>query len=418
MRGSLRSELYYIFSVIFSRIPAFIILPILSEKISIESYGIYEYFLLIAALATSIGLFQFDSAFLKFADKSNEARGVLLNCLVLTSVISLISSVLIVAFLGKGKLLDSISFELLLVFIFSFTSNLYYLLLTYLRYLEKAQIYFAINLFGGCIYVLLGLLALYLMNSWYWIVLAQVGTNLILILYLSFKMELFIKPSLQWSSSLLHYTYPGLIGLLATWFASNFIRVELVQLDRLDVLGFYSASIKIAGIFLILSQAIRLSWQPYVFRNFNDSLKLKSKLDQLLFLATTGLFLLYFLAPILLKYLYPGYSIDPELLGILLLTFYINTVAQLLGFGPDVKSKLVYSSVVSFFRAIIVVFIVSSFLQHVQLIEFLFYLYVLEIFNLIVVMLVTKRLVGILPISAKSWIFLLVLIVFSFSIAL
>lgn len=231
-------------------------------------------------------------------------------------------------------------------------------------------------------------------------------------------MQLFIKPSLQWSSSLLHYTYPGLVGLLATWFASNFIRVELVQLDRLDVLGFYSASMKIAGIFLIVSQAIRLSWQPYVFQNFNDYLKLKSKLDQLLFLATTGLLLLYFFAPILLKYLYPGYSIDPELLGILLLTFYINGVAQLLGFGPDVKSKLAYSSIVSFFRAVIVVFIVSSFLQNVQLIEFLFYLYILEVLNLIVVMFVTKRLVGILPLSGKGWIFLLLLIVFSFSVAL
>ncbi len=92
-----------------------------------------------------------------------------------------------------------------------------------------------------------------------------------------------------------------------------------------------------------------------------------------MFVASFGLLFLYFFGPILLKYLYSGYSIDPELLGTpLLLTFYINGVAQLLGFGPDVKSKLDTVLRYHFFRAIVVVIIVSNILQNVRLKEFIF----------------------------------------------
>ena len=186
-----------------------------------------------------------------------------------------------------------------------------------------------------------------------------------------FKIRKYISFTVNWYYVLkfLKFSMPLVPGLLLMG-ADKLIVNYLIQ-DNLSYheLGLYSIAIRLSGALMIIHEALRLAWRPYLYELINKQEKsYKSEVASIYKLILAVLVLITY--PIILFgeeiiKIIAGteYLASNLVLGFVLLGSILRPLKLIVGIGPEITKKTYYMTVVEIFHFLYTVFMITAFIR-------------------------------------------------------
>lgn len=314
-----KSAFVYSIGTIAARISTFILIPIYTHYLAIDTYGLLSILLLAIQVIGTIIDFGLLKSLMRFVPEYNKINksGELIGSAIVLNVISGFFVALIILFFSTYMTKNTIPINnyvqiVILILVASFTQSLSLNLISYFRAQNDVKWYTILS-------VLTALLTL--IGGYYFIVIAKldlVGAIIdyivsytIIIIFTLIKLSTNHKFSYKNATffKLAKYGFPLIFARSGDLIASLFAMSFLSAFVNLQVVAVYNLANKIAIIMsLVLVLPFQLALEPYVFNNIEDK-KLKENLSRIatyLVLAfLTISYILIYLSPLLVRLLAP-----------------------------------------------------------------------------------------------------------------
>ncbi len=136
--------------------------------------------------------------------------------------------------------------------------------------------------------------------------------------------------------------------------------------DKLDLynLGLFSLASSVASIFLMFQFALRLTYRPFIFKNSQDinfinSLQSIFNVSIIIFFVAI-MFLIIFISDLYHIFIDERYFESYKIVGFLSFSFLLNILSEFMSFGPDLKNRTYYHSIVTFFEISTIILLLIS----------------------------------------------------------
>ena len=304
MKRYIKNISYYIVGFILLRSVSFVLLPVFSNTLSNEQYGVYSILFVFMAFLQFVYSYGMDASFMRFSVKyKNKLKKIYSTVFISLLITSSLFSFCIYFFASH---LSSLFFKLdygnlfKIISIILFLDSFSFRVLVMYRMEEAPSKYF----FLTCCNVVFTIVA-----NYYFVYILKMGVlgalystlfGSLIIFLLSFPYIL-RKINIQYYSisilkKLLRFGLPFLPAVLFQMIIDFSDRIILSKLMGLSAVGTYSAGYKVAGIIMLLISGFRLGWEPFF-------LKLEKHDNRFIILSKVATLLILFLIFIMFFFL-------------------------------------------------------------------------------------------------------------------
>jgi len=374
--------LYGVGSAIVKSISLFLV-PIYARVFSPADYGRIDLITTIIAFTCIISMMQLESAVSRyyFEVKNIQKRKEFLSTALWTILFCSLFWGLIVSLFSKylSLLLFNTTNYNIIIIIASLTipfHNLFAFATVLIRFQKKPILY--IFIVSIHLLVTVGLSILFvviqkigLTGVFYGQLLGFILTAAIILLYLKSFIVFSFKKSIL--TKLLRYSIPMVPAVGGVWvnsYANRFIM--LGYLSIVDI-GLYTVALKVASVFQLLSNALRMAWAPFFFETLDKNANHREIFIRVNKIVTFAIFFLItvfslFSNEIISIIAYQSYSKAGNLIGILSLSIGLNIIVQTIGMGPAIVKKTIYNTFIYFFSVMINIVFLFILVPHIGLI--------------------------------------------------
>ncbi len=264
----------YLFGEIFSKISPFLILPILSRILSVESFGVYSIFhvstffsYIFISLATTTYIS------VVFYKNKEELPDVIWSSTIVSTVIFLLSLVLM-CFVKVGGFFEFWDDIIIAILVVGYLSFFFQMKLTLDQFSKKSLTYVVYNIVRSLILVLsVYLLSLFKVSDVEWYVYAYclsyalLMPNVIIHLY---KVVTSNSSKLSFNWRVVTYSLPLIPSALSNWFKTSSDRFIIISTLGAVALGYYSAAYQVAFAISIVSIALTKVLGPELFSQISS----------------------------------------------------------------------------------------------------------------------------------------------------
>lgn len=290
--------------------------PVFALNLSAKDFAIIGYYSSFNSLLSPLILFYMNQFYLREYFKRNEEQKIILRTTIFKASIWFSFVLFILSIIGlsfyhlrfnKNSEIELFPYAILALFPLPLT-GIYRLELIDFKAQKRAANYLRISLFNSITCTLFSLL---LVVSCQWgatgKLFGAITGPIVLFGYLIIKNKKYLVLPFNWKvfSETVNYCFPLVIAAMLGFVSNGFDRIILERRVTLDLLGFYSIGISIAGYLSVFSTAIGDTFGPDMYeslnkKNFKKTLKLSLIQITLIFLITL-IFILF--APIIIKIL-------------------------------------------------------------------------------------------------------------------
>ena len=340
----------------------FFLVPLYTRLFLPSEYGIVDLVTVITGIFSLMATIQMESAMGRFYSEANDISGKnevcstgLLTVVVSSTLMFLIfnlSSVYFSTYFLNGLHRDTLTIASCTIIL----SAIYGYFINLLRFIRKPLLYAStvILQITATVITILWLVIDYQMGIKGIFYGQIVGFSLaIALLIILARREKLI--SLRWNKEmfrqLLKFGLPLLPAVLmggSVTFISRFFMLDTLTLSEI---GLYSMAMKIASVMMLLDEAIRMTWAPFLYENIKKD-NYKSLLKRIFVLSSLTIFSIVLIVWMLLaKFIHV--FVDESYMGtlfismILVLDFGLKSIVQLLLVAPVILKKTVYNSIIT-----------------------------------------------------------------------
>lgn len=363
--------IYGLASTAIKFIPIFLV-PIYSSTFSPDVYGAAEIILALSYVVNVFGTLQLESAFSRYFFESDNAdyrkelfSTVFWIIIILSGVLICILMLLsknISAYILDGKFSEAIFWASINIFLL----NIYSFFSVVIRYYNR-PIFFSIVSICQLLITILGtiLLIVHMGVGVKGIFIGQIlGFSIsIMAMMVVFRGSLVLRINKLLLKNLLEYALPMVPAVFINWVNNYGLRFFLFFFITLEQIGIFSIALKVASLFIVVEQSIRLSWPPYFWKNYKDQVVRQDfkkiamgVLMIFLFLSVTFTFFGEYAYK---KVIDPQYFEGLKVLSILGLYFCVNIIVPIINIGPAVAKKTIINTYVLLFGAIVNLTLIS-----------------------------------------------------------
>ena len=338
-----------------------LLLPIYTRYFTPEEYGIVDLVTTVLMFLAIMSMLQIESAIGRYFYEAKDEKENQRNLSTAFWTIMACSAVLIGLLYIIAKPLSSLLFDsdqysalFLVTAAILPVSNVYAFLTVVMRYVKKPLLYGLFSLIQ--IIVTLGTSILYVVYMKMGIVgvfygqLTGFAAAALVMLWYSFGSKIL---GLNWDRAVLlrylKFSLPLLPGMFSSW-ANNYVnRFVMLSYLTLAEIGLYTVAFRIASVFRLLEDAIKMAWGPFIFESlqkenhrelfktvFNYAVILVFSLVVLLSLFAEEIFSIFATA---------SYNEAIHVMVIIFLSLGLNVLVQIVLIGPAITKKTHYSSI-------------------------------------------------------------------------
>lgn len=309
----LKEAALYGLTGVISKFAPIIIIPIYISFIGLEGFGLLDLYITIGLAVFIVCETQAVSGVMRsyYESQKDNTLEQLIGSAIKIYLCTYVA-LLVVFLLASQSTFESKLFSydyLLPIVAVVFPRQVFALCTVILRMEHRAKEYIFLSLFNVLLTALLGMLAVYWVDSsalaiLYGISLSQIVSGIIA--YWRINKIIKIKISKKYVKDIVYYGVPIAISSLAAWLLASSGRLVLADYSTEFELGVYSLSLKIAMIFMVLLQAFRTAWDPYCMKKFgekNSVATFSKSLNIYWVFASTVIVCIYFSSPFLINLL-------------------------------------------------------------------------------------------------------------------
>lgn len=351
-------------------VPVFLV-PIFTSVFTTEEYGLVDILTSISFFITVLGTIQLESSVSRFyyEAKTFKKRKILISTvfwIVLGSslfilLLIFVNSSWITKWLGEGS-----NIEMLMIATISILFlNLYSILAVVIRF-EGKPLAFSIISFGQLITTLCSTiyLVVYMKIGVVGVFYSQALGYFFGLMVLGWQLKKFFifRVNMKLLTAQLSYSVPLIPGVFVSWINSHGVKILLLGFITIGQLGVLASAMKVASIFVVLENSIRLTWGPYFWKNFKrgNGNKPFHKIYIYVVLAFTLCFIFYtlFIDDLYKLAIDNAYWSGIDLLVPLGFGFALNMIIPIVSMGTHIVKKTIYNSIVQLVSTLIYVLMV------------------------------------------------------------
>jgi O-antigen/teichoic acid export membrane protein len=172
---------------------------------------------------------------------------------------------------------------------------------------------------------------------------------------------------------LLRFGLPLLPGLVTNWANTYANRFAMLTYLTLTEIGLYSIALKIASVFQLAEQAVKMTWGPFLYDNVKNNPAHKELFQRILFLATIVTFMLVSIVSLYTEEIFtifvaPEYFAAITPAKILFLALGTHLLIQLVLVGPGITKKTHFTSLSSLLSLLVNIISLFLLVPHFKLI--------------------------------------------------
>jgi O-antigen/teichoic acid export membrane protein len=345
-----------------SRFLLVLLVPLYTTVFSPAEYGIVDLLTGFVALMVVIGMLQMESAIARYYyEVEGEKRRVLISTAFKTVIcLSLLFGALLFAASGPVAriVFDREGHEDLIAWgsLWITVSIVFNLLVFLLRFEQKVLHYFVFILLQVVITVAAIVYFVYFNSVTYGLAgvaygqIAGLSIPAIALLFY-FRRDIGARWDKETFGGLMKYATPLIPSVAINWANAWFNRFMMLRFFALTDVGIYSLAVRISSAFALIEVAFNLAWGPIFWKAYADQKNhalfrmVFRHLCVLMFCLVMGGSLLS--SEIIALFANDSYQQSSHVLGFVLLAYSLTIFVQLVGMGPAVVKKTVYSLVIS-----------------------------------------------------------------------
>lgn len=340
MSNILKSTSFYTLANILPQAVAFILLPLYTQYLLPEEYGIVNAMTVVQGILAIFFSLSIERAIIRmywdYPDKEKLFLGTLSISITILSFIVLICSFVLRDFLQL--LFTDIEFYPFYTYTIVLTFSLTFSLVpkNYYRLKNKAKEYFLISLSELILNTLLTILFLvYLKEGALGVIKAKMYASLILlplfigiiIKYIDFRFDFSIL------KNCLSFSLPIIPTVFAAWILGQADRIFIADYLSLHDVGIYSLSRRIAGMIGIIAGAFTMAYHPLFFEISKLSQDKEKELKKMNDMFILGLMLIAFLISLISKevivlFLDPKYFGANDYISVIIFSYFVGSVSS------------------------------------------------------------------------------------------
>jgi len=338
-----------------------LLLPIYTRFFTPEEYGIVDLVTTVLMFLTIMSMLQMEAAIGRYFyeakdEKENQRNLSTAFWTIMACSIVLIVLLYIIAKPLSALLFDSDQYSALFLVIAAILplSNVYGFLTAVMRYVKKPMLYGLFSLIQ--ISLTLGTSILYVVYMKMGIIgvfygqLTGFGAAALVMLLYSFRSKII---GLYWEQAViiryLKFSLPLLPGMVGSW-ANNYVnRFVMLSYLTLAEIGLYTVAFRIASIFRLLEDAVKMAWGPFIYESLqkeNHRELFKTVFNYAVMLVFSLVILLTLFADEIFSiFATSAYDNAIDVMVILFLSLGLNALVQIVLIGPAITKKTHYSSI-------------------------------------------------------------------------
>ena len=279
MAELLKNIFIYGFGGILSKLVTFLLLPIITSRLSPAEYGYYDFILTISSIAAIFGMLSFETGFQRQyykqptdKEKDKLISSVLFAIVLFSTIVALLVFIATPLF-SKVWFDNGYRIELRLACVEILASNIVLYMLCVLLYDNKPKLYAFIAVLSAVLNALLSIyfvvvLSLGVLGALLGSVLSQcIIAFVLLFVERSHIRSVYDRFVLKDVASFSFPMLPARIGSVANTYASRFL---MISLFTVEMIGLYSLAVKLASAMALVHTAFQLAWTPYVYKILNQ----------------------------------------------------------------------------------------------------------------------------------------------------
>ena len=338
-------------------VPVFLV-PIFTSVYTTEEYGLVDILTSISFFIAVLGTIQLESSVSRFYYEAEtfQKKQILVSTsfwVVMSTSLFIIFLVLvnngwIIMLLGKGSNIEMIMVAAISILIF----NLYSILAVVIRF-EGKPLTFSIISFGQLIITLTStiILVVHIKIGVVGVFYGQAIGYLfgLIVLCWQLKNYFILRIDIKLLISQFSFSVPLIPGVFVSWINSHGVKIILLGFISLGQLGVLASAMKVASIFMILENSIRLTWSPFFWKNFKlNNLKVFHQIYVYVVLALTLSMVFYtlFIEDLYKLVIDSSYWSGINLLIPLGFGFALNMIIPIVSMGAHIMKKTIYNSIV------------------------------------------------------------------------
>ncbi|MBL4755119.1 MAG: oligosaccharide flippase family protein [Flavobacteriales bacterium] len=338
-----------------------LLLPIYTRFFTPEEYGIVDLVTTVLMFLTIMSMLQMEAAIGRYFyeakdEKENQRNLSTAFWTIMACSIVLIVLLYIIAKPLSALLFDSDQYSALFLVIAAILplSNVYGFLTAVMRYVKKPMLYGLFSLIQ--ISLTLGTSILYVVYMKMGIIgvfygqLTGFGAAALVMLLYSFRSKII---GLYWEQAViiryLKFSLPLLPGMVGSW-ANNYVnRFVMLSYLTLAEIGLYTVAFRIASIFRLLEDAVKMAWGPFIYESLqkeNHRELFKTVFNYAVMLVFSLVILLTLFADEIFSiFATSAYDNAIDVMVILFLSLGLNALVQIVLIGPVITKKTHYNSI-------------------------------------------------------------------------
>ena len=259
----------YLFGTVIAKLVSFFMLPLYTDKIPTDMYGLYDIVVAYAAIVVPlIGVNCWQGMLRFLADEHEEAQR---DQIVNHGWMMLLSSMVLLT-VGYGVFCLFVDFSCKeLVYLYFLMQMVQYFYLYTARGYRRNTVYAVSGIISAVVVAVVSLICVYLLNlqleTLYW---AQILSLFAQVVYMELDLHLikkirFRKPDRQLLKALYQFCFPESIGTIFNWLLSSVNRLIIVAALGYAANGIYAISNKFLAILNVFMTAFVLSFQEVLY---------------------------------------------------------------------------------------------------------------------------------------------------------
>ena len=264
-----KTSALYLFGTVIAKLVSFFMLPLYTEKIPTDVYGMYDIVVAYAAIVVPLVGVNCWQGMLRFLAEEKEVTGQ--NRVVAQGwIMMLISMLLLTAGYWVFCLFVDFSCKML-VYLYFLAQMLQYFYLYTARGYQRNTVYAVSGIISAVVVAVVSLICVYLLNlrleALYW---AQIISLLAQVVYMELDLHLVKKIDFRlldrkMLKSLYRFCFPESVGTIFNWLLSSINRLIIVAVLGYAANGIYAISNKFLAILNVFMTAFVLSFQEVLY---------------------------------------------------------------------------------------------------------------------------------------------------------
>lgn len=396
---------------VISKSIGFLLIPIYTQYLSVSEFGVQDIFIVFKNFATffiELELYSAVGRYFFFYKKGRERKELISTAFTTQILTSIVVLFFLITFHSRfyDVLIGQEGYEesYWIILLWIPFSGLVSFFTVIIRFDNKAKSFLIITLIQLIIRVLITIyLIVYLDFGIKGIFIGQLIGSVFASIsyYILLKDYIFLFIDKKILKKILKYSLPLVPGLLILGFGPNIARYLIrMKLSIMEV-GLYALSIRIVSVFSIISLALKMTWQPYIFELIaNKPTKVNNRIVEIynffFYMLLVLSLILSMFSMDLIKFIAPSEYYDSyKIIGILSLAAVLKIVNQIVGIGINKANKTFIISKINIFNVLFFVLILFIFLEPIGIMIIPIAALLIAIIKLLVSAFYTKKFMGV-----------------------